>query len=132
MARLAIPFPEIDPVAAWLGRRWSSGTAWPMASCCWGCSTSSACCGRIGWWNKRLFAPDKADDLLLYMTIGVSVGGRWTLFDEPGEHHCKNRRDPASGSGMAFHGGLVGSIVAIVLFVVRNSVGAWTAWTRAR
>ena len=133
MGVLAIPFPEIDPVALWLGPlsvKWY-GLAY-MAGLLLGWLYVKRLLRQDRLWpgNKRPFAPDKADDLLLYMTIGVLVGGRLgnVLFYEPGYYLQNPLEIPAVWKGgMAFHGGLVGSIVAIVLFARRNRVGAWTA-----
>jgi phosphatidylglycerol:prolipoprotein diacylglycerol transferase len=133
MGVLAIPFPEIDPVALWLGPlsvKWY-GLAY-MAGLLLGWLYVKRLLRQDRLWpgNKRPFAPDKADDLLLYMTIGVLVGGRLgnVLFYEPGYYLQNPLEIPAVWKGgMAFHGGLVGSIVAIVLFARRNGVGTWTA-----
>jgi phosphatidylglycerol:prolipoprotein diacylglycerol transferase len=132
MGVLAIPFPEIDPVALWLGPlsvKWY-GLAY-MAGLLLGWLYVKRLLRQDRLWpgNKRPFPPDKADDLLLYMTIGVLVGGRLgnVLFYEPGYYLQNPLEIPAVWKGgMAFHGGLVGSIVAIVLFARRNGVGAWT------
>ena len=58
------------------------------------------------------FEPERADDLLLFMTVGVIVGGRLgsILFYEPGYY----LRNPAEipqvwRGGMAFHGALIGT-----------------------
>ena len=133
MGVLAIPFPEIDPVAVWLGPlsvKWY-GLAY-MAGLLLGWLYVKRLLRQDRLWpgNKRPFAPDKADDLLLYMTIGVLVGGRLgnVLFYEPGYYLQNPLEIPAVWKGgMAFHGGLVGSIVAIVLFARRNGVGTWSA-----
>jgi len=133
MGVLAIPFPEIDPVAVWLGPlsvKWY-GLAY-MAGLLLGWLYVKRLLRQDRLWpgNKRPFPPDKADDLLLYMTIGVLVGGRLgnVLFYEPGYYLQNPLEIPAVWKGgMAFHGGLVGSIIAIALFARRNRVGTWTA-----
>ena len=133
MGVLAIPFPEIDPVALWLGPlsvKWY-GLAY-MAGLLLGWLYVKYLLrqGRLWPHAKRPFPPDKADDLLLYMTIGVLVGGRLgnVLFYEPAYYLQNPLEIPAVWKGgMAFHGGLIGSIVAIVLFARRNGVGSWSA-----
>ena len=59
------------------------------------------------------------DDLLVYCAIGVIVGGRLgnVLFYDPGYYFAH----PIEifkiwEGGMAFHGGLIGAIVGILLF----------------
>jgi phosphatidylglycerol---prolipoprotein diacylglyceryl transferase len=133
MGVLAIPFPEIDPVALRLGPlsvKWY-GLAY-MAGLLLGWLYVKYLLRQDRLWpgGKRPFAPDKADDLLLYMTIGVLVGGRLgnVLFYEPAYYLQNPLEIPAVWKGgMAFHGGLLGSIVAIVLFARRNRVNAWSA-----
>ena len=126
MGVLAIPFPEIDPVALWLGPlsvKWY-GLAY-MAGLLLGWLYVKYLLRQTRLWpgGKRPFPPDKADDLLLYMTIGVLVGGRLgnVIFYEPSYYLQNPLEIPAVWKGgMAFHGGLIGSIVAIVLFARRQ------------
>jgi phosphatidylglycerol:prolipoprotein diacylglycerol transferase len=82
------------------------------------------------WPNDKVpFAPDRADDLLLFMTVGVLVGGRLgnVLFYEPAYYFNNPLEIPAVWKGgMAFHGGLIGSIIAILLFARRVGADAWS------
>src|SRR5689334_8269357 len=88
MNLLAIPYPVIDPVAFQLG---------PLAVKWYGLAYIAGLL--LGWlYIKHLLrqgplwagghpplAPDRVDDLLVYMTVGVLVGGRlgYVLFYEP-------------------------------------------------
>jgi phosphatidylglycerol---prolipoprotein diacylglyceryl transferase len=77
----------------------------------------------------RPFAPEKADDLLLVMTIGVLLGGRlgYVLFYEP--HFFLNNplAIPAVwNGGMSFHGALIGSILAMIYFSRRVGANIWS------
>ena len=128
MSLLAIPFPAIDPVALHLGPlsiKWY-GLAYMMGLL-------------LGWFYvKRLlseyrlwpagtrpFAPERVDDLLLIMTLGVLVGGRlgYVLFYEPRVFLSNPWEIPAVwNGGMSFHGALIGTIVAMVLFARRIGV----------
>lgn len=128
MHLLTLPFPNLNPVAFELG---------PLAVKWYGLAYLAGLL--LGWvyikwllrqdhlWpdRKAPFTTAQADDLLLYMTVGVLLGGRlgYVLFYEPA-HFIKNPLDiPAVWhGGMAFHGALLGSILAIVLFARR--VGA--------
>lgn len=131
MTFLAIPFPNIDPVALEVG---------PFAIKWYGLAYMAGLL--LGWlYIRRLlaqprlwpggtapFAPDRVDDLLLYMTVGVVVGGRlgFVLLYEPGYYlqHPLEVFHVWRG-GMAFHGALLGSIAAICLFAIRNGVLPW-------
>lgn len=132
MHLLAIPYPTIDPVALQLG---------PLSVKWYGLAYIAGLL--LGWFYiKRLLgqnelwpggspplAPARVDDLLIYMTAGVLLGGRlgYVLFYEP-RHFLMNPLDiPAVWKGgMAFHGGLIGSIIAIVAFARRFKADAWS------
>jgi phosphatidylglycerol:prolipoprotein diacylglycerol transferase len=65
------------------------------------------------------------DDLLLWATLGIILGGRlgYAIFYQPG-HYLDN---PLGffrlwEGGMSFHGGLTGTIVAIALFALRRHI----------
>ncbi len=129
---LAIPYPVIDPVALQLG---------PLAVKWYGLAYIAGLV--LGWlYIRRLLGtthlwaqsgapiePQKVDDLLIYMTIGVLVGGRlgYVLFYEP-RHFLSNPLDiPAVWrGGMSFHGGLIGSIIAVVTFARRFNAKPWS------
>lgn len=130
MRLLAIPYPTIDPVALQLG---------PLAIKWYGLAYIAGLL--LGWlyikrlldqptlWagNKAPIESQRVDDLLIYMTAGVLIGGRlgYVLFYEP-HYFLMNPLDiPAVWKGgMAFHGGLIGSIVAILLFARRSNANA--------
>lgn len=132
MHLLAIPYPAIDPVALQLG---------PLSVKWYGLAYIAGLL--LGWlYIKHLLsqshlwaggtpplAPERVDDLLIYMTVGVLVGGRlgYVLFYEP-KYFLTNPLDiPAVWKGgMAFHGGLIGSILAILLFAHRSKINAWS------
>ena len=129
---LAIPFPNIDPVAFAIG---------PIAVKWYGLSYMAGLL--LGWlyirrllstphiWagGKAPFGPEKVDDLLLYMTVGVILGGRLgsVLFYEPGYYlqHPLEILQVWKG-GMAFHGALLGTGVAIWLFARHKGVSMWS------
>src|SRR5262245_44370100 len=132
MALLSIPYPDIDPVAVHIG---------PFAVKWYGIAYMAGLL--LGWlYVKHLlrtarlwsggtapFSADKTDDLLLYMTLGVLLGGRlgYVLFYEPRFFLSRPWEIPAIwNGGMAFHGALVGSIAAIVLFARRVGAVAWS------
>ena len=85
-----------------------------------------------GWWLARrraahpgsTWTPAEVDDLIFYCSVGVIFGGRlgWMIF------YGTERllADPLDilrvwEGGMSFHGGLVGVLVALVLFAQRRA-----------
>jgi phosphatidylglycerol---prolipoprotein diacylglyceryl transferase len=125
---LAISFPNIDPVAFSIG---------PVSVKWYGLAYAVGLL--LGWtYVKRLvldmrlwppgggpFSTIKADDLLLYITAGVVLGGRlgYVLFYKP-EFYLANPLEihKVWNGGMSFHGGFVGSMIAIWLFSSRERV----------
>jgi phosphatidylglycerol:prolipoprotein diacylglycerol transferase len=132
MGFLAIPYPAIDPVALRLGPlavKWS-GLAY-VAGLLLGRFYVKALLQKDRLWpsEKRPFTPEKVDDLLLFMTVGVLLGGRlgYVLFYQP-RFFVTNPLEIAAvwNGGMSFHGALLGSIVAIVLFARRAGAELWS------
>jgi phosphatidylglycerol:prolipoprotein diacylglycerol transferase len=124
----AFVFPEIDPIAIQLG---------PFAVRWYGLAYFAGIL--IGWWyarrlvqNDRLWggrsAPMQAadiDDFLIWLVIGIVLGGRmgYALFYQPG-HYLD---DPLGflrlwEGGMSFHGGLLGTILAMAIFARRRGI----------
>jgi phosphatidylglycerol:prolipoprotein diacylglycerol transferase len=124
----AIPFPPIHPVAVELG---------PLAVHWYGLAYFAGIV--IGWLyarsliaDERLWAGAPApmtlrdiDDFLLWGTIGVIVGGRLgnVLIYDPAAYLA----DPLAivriwEGGMAFHGGLIGVIAAVIIFAWRRKI----------
>jgi phosphatidylglycerol---prolipoprotein diacylglyceryl transferase len=132
MSPLAIPFPAIDPVALRLGPltvKWY-GLAY-MAGLLLGWLYIKHLLGNQRLWpaGKAPFAPEKADDLLLFMTLGVLLGGRlgYVLFYEPRFFLSHPLEIPAVwNGGMSFHGALIGSIIATIAFARRVAAGPWS------
>ena len=116
MIILAIPFPQIDPIAIEIG---------PLAIRWYALAYISGLV--LGWQYLRLLvrrpgwamSPADVDDLLFHAAIGIIVGGRlgFVLFYHP-EHYLWNPLEILFiwQGGMAFHGGLVGVVVAAWLF----------------
>jgi phosphatidylglycerol:prolipoprotein diacylglycerol transferase len=132
MPFLAIPYPEINPVALPLG---------PLAIKWYGLAYVAGLL--LGWFYirrllaqgdlwpgaKAPFAQRDTDDLLIYVAGGVLIGGRLghVLFYEPLTYLTNPLAIFAVWQGgMAFHGGLIGSIVAIVLFARRVGANPWS------
>lgn len=121
----ALSFPNIDPVAIEIG---------PLAIKWYGLSYLAGLL--LGWLYIRQLIKNRAlwgnntppieltriDDLLIYMTLGVILGGRlgFVLLYEPG-YYIANLGDILAvwKGGMSFHGALIGCGVAIILFAWR-------------
>jgi phosphatidylglycerol:prolipoprotein diacylglycerol transferase len=115
---LALEYPQIDPIAVQIG---------PFAIHWY---ALAYIVGLVGGWLycKRLAlkSPDHAtmtpaaiDDFLLWATLGVVLGGRlgYVVFYQP-DYYLQNPLEIAFlwSGGMAFHGGLLGVVVAMWLF----------------
>jgi len=121
---LALPFPIIDPVAIEIG---------PLAIRWYALAYIAGLL--LGWWYLRrlsrvgpapVMVPDRADDFLVWASLGVVLGGRlgYVLFYNPGYYLSH----PAEAlmvwqGGMSFHGGFIGVIVALLLFCRRHGIG---------
>ena len=111
-----IAFPDIDPVAIQLG---------PLAVRWYGLAYVAAfllCILGIKYRARHRpcpIAPQQTDDLIFYGALGVVLGGRigYCLFYQP----AQLLSDPLSlfkvwEGGMSFHGGLIGTALAIYLY----------------
>ncbi|MFN3519569.1 MAG: prolipoprotein diacylglyceryl transferase [Sphingomonas sp.] len=86
----------------------------------------------IGWWYllKLLDQPGApmarrhADDLVFYATLGIILGGRigYVLFYAPDMLLHPLRILRLWDGGMSFHGGVIGTSLAIILFARRNGL----------
>jgi phosphatidylglycerol:prolipoprotein diacylglycerol transferase len=132
MSVLAIPFPNFDPVALQLGPfaiKWYGLAYLTGLVCGWIYIRRLLQTPRIWADGKPPFAPAAVDDLLLYITAGVILGGRlgFVLFYEPA-YYLANPQDIVAvwKGGMAFHGALLGCGLAIWAFAKRNNVSGWS------
>lgn len=120
MPFFVIPFPAIDPVAIELGPvsvHWY-GLAYMFGLLFGWLYARALFAGGPLWNGKPPAGKELADDLLLWCTFGVVVGGRlgYVLFYEPG-HFLANPQDIPKlwNGGMSFHGGLAGVCLAVWL-----------------
>jgi phosphatidylglycerol:prolipoprotein diacylglycerol transferase len=124
----AIPFPPVHPVAVEVG---------PLAVHWYGLAYFAGIV--VGWLYARSLVADERlwggvpapmtlrdiDDFLLWATIGTIVGGRLgnVLIYDPSAYLA----DPLAilriwEGGMAFHGGLIGVIGAVIIFAWRRKI----------
>ncbi len=127
MGLFVIPYPVIDPVALELGPvvvRWY-GLAY-MAGILFGWLYGRSLIKNQSLWpGKPPMQPAQADDFILWITLGIVLGGRlgYVLFYQPAyflEH-------PAEivavwNGGMSFHGGLLGVVLVVWLFAMRQGI----------
>jgi phosphatidylglycerol:prolipoprotein diacylglycerol transferase len=121
MPLLALPFPTINPILVQLG---PFAIRWYALAYIAGLILGWALIRRVLveeplWRGAPRPSPVSVDDLLVYCAIGVIVGGRLgnVLFYDPGYYFAH----PVEifkiwEGGMAFHGGLIGAIIGILLF----------------
>ena len=121
MPYLVIPYPVIDPIAIEIGPlaiRWY-GLAY-MAGILLGWLYGRWLVSRPALWNgKPPMTVPQADDFLLWITLGIVVGGRlgFVLFYEPSYYWHNPVEIPAVwNGGMSFHGGLLGVVAAVYFF----------------
>lgn len=122
---LVLPFPAIDPIAFELG---------PIVVRWYGLAYVAGLLG--GWrysrwiarWSPSKLVPNDLDDLLVWVTLGVVLGGRagYVLFYKPAFFIENPLEIPLLWhGGMSFHGGLLGVVVAMLLFARRRRVSVW-------
>lgn len=123
-----MPFPEFDPVIFKIGFFTLRWYALAYIAGLW-----------IGWWYVRsamtktaLWAPgkppatpDQIDDLLLWVTFGVILGGRlgYVVFYNF-TYYLSNPSDIIAiwQGGMSFHGGFMGVVVAVWLYARKHKL----------
>ncbi|MFD2264800.1 prolipoprotein diacylglyceryl transferase [Lacibacterium aquatile] len=114
----ALPFPMINPVAIAVGPiaiRWYALAYIVGILLGWFYAKKLAGKAALSWgWNPKLI-----EDFVTYATLGVILGGRlgYVLFYKP-MHYLQNPGEILQvwNGGMAFHGGALGVIVAIIIF----------------
>lgn len=128
----SLPFPEIDPVIVQFG---------PLAIHWYGVGYIVGIL--FAWWYARKLVADAAlwpgglvpmkaqdvDDFVVWAALGVVLGGRtgYVLFyDLP--RYLANPLDILAiwQGGMSFHGGLLGVILAMILFSRSRGIRTWS------
>ena len=129
MPTFAIAFPVIDPVALQLG---------PLSVKWYGLAYVVGLLG--GWWYARRLVSseplwagrarpkaDELDDMLLFVALGVVLGGRlgFVLFYDLARY-LERPQDILAiwQGGMSFHGGLIGATMGLWLFARRRGYPA--------
>ncbi len=122
MPLFAIPFPVIDPILVRFG---PFAIRWYALAYIFGLV--------LGWQYLRWLVqrpgwrmtPEQLDDLLVYVTLGVVLGGRigYILFYRP-DFYFSHPLDMLAvwQGGMSFHGGMLGVVAASALFAHRQGL----------
>ena len=118
----SLAFPVIDPIAIEIG---PIAIRWYALAYIAGLLLGWRCCVILTRRPPVFISADKLDDLLLYATLGVVLGGRlgYVLFYKP-VFFVANPLEILMvwHGGMSFHGGFVGVVVAGFLFARRQGV----------
>ncbi|OCJ05553.1 prolipoprotein diacylglyceryl transferase [Agrobacterium sp. 13-626] len=126
-----LPFPDIDPIAF-------SIVSWPIHW--YGLAYVAGIL--LGWLYARrlvddgkLWVNDTApmtrehlDDFILWVALGIVLGGRigYILFYDLDNVLAEPiRAIQINKGGMSFHGGLIGTTIAMFLFAKRNKIPVW-------
>jgi len=129
MISFALPFPIIDPVLLEIGPfaiRWYA-LAYIMGLLLgWFYMKRLVSTPRL-WNGEPAATPLQIDDLLLWITLGVVLGGRlgYVLFYNPAFYFSNPGEILAVWrGGMSFHGGFLGVILAIIIFCRKHHISA--------
>ena len=126
-----MPFPDIDPVIFQIGPfalRWYALAY--IAGLLLGWRYVVLLARRTTIWPKQAPASEvQIDDLLLWVTLGVVLGGRLgyvTFYNTA--YYAANPSDIIAvwQGGMSFHGGLLGVIVTVILYARRHAIALFS------
>ena len=122
-----MPFPSLDPVIFEIGPfalRWYALAYIAGLMLGWRYVIMLSQSARL-WPQGPPVCREAIDDLLMWVTFGVILGGRlgYVIFYNPG-YFLAHPGDILAvwQGGMAFHGGLLGVIVAIIIFARRQDI----------
>jgi phosphatidylglycerol:prolipoprotein diacylglycerol transferase len=123
-----VPFPHFDPVLIHLGPlaiRWYALAYVAGILLGWRYAVNLVRNARLWAFRGPVATPEQIDDMILWVTLGVIVGGRLghVFFYTP----SIILTDPVEilktwHGGMSFHGGALGVLIALVIFSLRNKL----------
>jgi phosphatidylglycerol:prolipoprotein diacylglycerol transferase len=127
MPLLALPFPAFDPVLIRIGPlavRWYALAY--IAGILLGWVYARAIIrSEQPWGGPAPMTPGDYDDFILWVTLGIIVGGRlgYVLFYNPA-YFAANPGEIVQlwKGGMSFHGGFLGCVAAVVLFALYRGI----------
>ncbi|MEO1919557.1 MAG: prolipoprotein diacylglyceryl transferase [Paracoccaceae bacterium] len=132
---LALPFPNIDPeIFAFDVAGFNIALRWYALAYIGGLLIGWRVIVRLMkresvWRGAPPMSPDKAEDLLTWLILGVVLGGRlgFVLFYQS-EYYFANPAEILKvwQGGMSFHGGFAGVIIATILYAKRHKLPLWS------
>jgi phosphatidylglycerol:prolipoprotein diacylglycerol transferase len=117
-----LQFPQFDPVIFHLG---PLSIRWYALAYIVGLVTGWQVMRRLVLKPPAVATQVQTDDFLTWATLGVVLGGRlgYVLFYQPGFYFTHPLQIPAVWTGgMSFHGGMLGVVVALVVFCRLNTI----------
>ena len=131
MPFFVLPFPAFDPVLVQVGPfaiRWYALAYIGGILLGWFYARSLIRTDRV-WGGPAPLTTLDLDDFILWVTLGIILGGRvgYVLFYNPA-HFAANSLEALQlwKGGMSFHGGFVGCLVAVLLFARRRDIPVLT------
>jgi len=127
MPYLTLPFPEFDPVLVHIGPfaiRWYAlgYIAGILIGWVYGKAILRS---KRAWGGEAPITPAQFDDFVLWVTLGIILGGRvgYVLFYNL-PHFIEHPVEIVElwKGGMSFHGGFLGCVLAVVLFARRHKI----------
>ncbi|PXA86214.1 prolipoprotein diacylglyceryl transferase [Caulobacter sp. D4A] len=121
-------FPEFDPVLIHLGPlaiRWYALAYVAGILLGWQYAVRLVKTSRLWGGRTPTATPEQIDDLVLWITLGIILGGRlgYVLFYSPSLIWTKPLEIlQVWNGGMSFHGGFLGVCAAVILFARRNRI----------
>ena len=115
-------FPQIDPVIVQIG---PFGIRWYAMAYIAGLVLGWRLMRKLVTQPPAVATPLQVDDFLTWATLGVVLGGRlgYVLFYQPGAFIAEPLRIlQVWTGGMSFHGGMLGVVIATILFCRRQSI----------
>jgi phosphatidylglycerol:prolipoprotein diacylglycerol transferase len=123
-----VPFPDLDPVIFQIGPfalRWYALAYVAGIALGWWYGVRLVKSQRIWGTGAAPITQAQADDLILWITLGIILGGRlgYVLFYRP-DLIWTNPLEVLQiwNGGMAFHGGALGVIIAVTVYASRQKI----------
>jgi len=131
-AQAALPFPNIDPVIFSIGPlsvHWY-GLAYVVGILlAWRYARALAATDRLWAFERPAMTPADIDDFLLWAALGIVLGGRvgYILFYDFAAFAANPLRlFQIWNGGMSFHGGLIGTVLAMIVYARRRHILVWS------